>query len=79
MAMNNYGIVLTSGEVLQVEAYCFDLRDGFIIFLSDECIEIIAAYNRNFVESVTKQKKFTEEEILAEIRGTDNESTEQDN
>lgn len=69
MATNNYGVTLVNGDVLQIEAYCFDLREGFIIFLSDDCIEIIAAYNQNFVESVIKQKKFTEEEILMQIRG----------
>jgi hypothetical protein len=77
--MNNYGVVLTSGEVLLVEAYCFDFREGFIIFLSKGCIEIVAAYNQSHVESVTKQKRFTEEEILSEIGGAANETTKQDN
>ncbi len=67
--LNNYGIVLISGEVIQIEAYGFNLRDGFIIFFLDDRIDIIAAYNQDRVESVTKQKKFTEEEILSEIKG----------
>ena len=77
--MNNYGIVFTSGEVLLVEAYCFDFREGFIIFISEDCIEIIAAYNQHCVQSVTKQKRFTDEQILSEIGGAANEATKQDN
>ena len=66
--MDQYGIINSMGVIVTIEASRYEIADGLAHFYGPHDKEIgsyiIASYNMNFVESITLQKQFTEEEVL---------------
>ena len=69
--MNNYGVVLM-GDVIKIDADYYKISEGFVNFF--EQTELVGSYASSLVESVVKQKKYTEAEVLALIAGDDSEN-----
>ena len=69
---NNYAITLKGlGSPIIIEASYYLISDGFISLFKDKggLTAMFASFSADVVESIVEQKKFTEEEILAQIKG----------
>jgi len=62
-----YGIVPKDGELFTIEAHHCDFAEG-IIYLRDEDMNEIAAYDPDDYLYIVYQKEFTTEEVLEQIR-----------
>ena len=64
--MNNYSILLRNTGMLLVKADYFTILDGFVrLFIQGQ--GEIAAYSADNVEYIVRQKKYTLEEVLAQL------------